>query len=146
MPTHEEEQEFARIATTHDRQLFDKKPIRAIASFLKCFDPEGGRFRDVPPYVLEFLAERFQSFMRADFKSLDKAFGGSTARQRNSINRENVIQEVVFDFFGEYEAARKMTRDERGKNTPYEVAVARTAEKHNLSEDTVRDIYKKSGK
>lgn len=161
MPTHKKLPEARLCEEEHHRQLgepgafqdrlrqrdqrrFAKKPIRAVASFLDCFGPEGGQFCDIPPYVIEFLVDRFQSFMRGDHKSLDEAFGGRTARQRNSINQENVNNEVVFDFIGELEAARKMTPDERARSTPFEVAVARTAEKHNLSEDTVRDIYKKS--
>ena len=128
----------------HNRQLFNKKPVLAIASFLNCFDPEGGQFCDIPPYVLEFLAKRLQSFMRGGHKSLDEAFGGRTVRQRNSINQEDADQEVLFVFLGELEAARKMTRDERSKSTPFEEAVARTAEKYDIKEDTVRDIYKRS--
>ena len=127
-----------------DRQLFNRSPVRAISKYLECFSSEGDQCFEVPRHVLEFLAASLSQFMGGGAESLDAAFGGKTKRQRNAIESEMRDYEIVFDLMGAFEKSRKMPRAERGKNTPFELAVECVAKEHELSEDAVRRIYKKS--
>ena len=127
-----------------DRQLFDKSPVRAISKYLECFNSDGDQRYEVPRHVLEFLAVSLAQFMDGKANSLDNAFGGKTKRQRNTIESEKRDYEIVFDLQVALQTIRKMPKAKRGKSTPFEAAVAHVAEEHELSEDAIRRIYKKS--
>ena len=136
--------EFHEKKVNLDRQLFDRSPVLAISKFLECFSSEGDQRFEVPRHVLEFLAASLAQFMGGGVGSLDAAFGGKTKRQRKAIEIAKRDYEIVFDLIGAREEFRKMPRAERGKNTPYELALERVAEEHELSEEAVHRIYKKS--
>ncbi len=136
--------EFHEKEVNLDRQLFNRSPVLAISRFLECFSSEGDQRFEVPRHVLEFLAASLTQFMGGGVGSLDAAFGGKTKRQRNAIKIEKRDYEIVFELIGAREKFKKIPRAERGKNTPFELAVGRVSEEYELSEDAVRRIYKKS--
>lgn len=131
-----------------ERQIadFTTRPISAIDEFVQCFDQNGEQVFEVPRHVLEFLAQAFGAFMRNEVRSLDEAMGGSTARQRNSIAREEDAFEVAFmvnSFIREIEASSEI-RKEFGAGTPSEIAYEKTAEILGIGVESVRLLYKKS--
>ena len=136
--------EFHEKEVILDRQLFERSPVLAISKFLECFSSEGDQSFEVPRHVLEFLAASLAQFMGGGAESLDAAFGGKTKRQRKAIKIEKRDYEIVFDLIGAFETFRKMPRAMRAKATPFELAVERVAEEHELGEEAVRRIYKKS--
>ena len=125
--------------------FFNEMPVRAIASFLECFDSDGQQALEVPPHVLAFLQERLQSFMQGDHASIDLAFGGGVARQRKTIKRVGSDDAILWDLITTWDEIKMTPNRSRGQ-TPYEEAVCEIAQKHNKSEDTIRDIYKRSKK
>ena len=127
-----------------DRKLFDRSPVLAISRFLECFNSEGDQRFEVPRHVLEFLAASLAQFMGSRAESLDAAFGGKTKRQRKAIGIEKRDYEIVFDLIGAIETFRNMPRANRGNSTPFELAVEHVAKEHELGEEAVRRIYKKS--
>ncbi len=136
--------EFHEKEVNLDRQLFNRSPVLAISKFLECFSPEGDQRLEVPRHVLEFLAASLAQFMGGGVESLDAAFGGKTKRQRNAIEFEKRDYEIVFELIVALEKFRKMPRAERERGTPFELAVERVAKEHELGEEAVRRIYKKS--
>ena len=125
------------------KRLFDDKPVRAIKKFLECFDEDGRQVFNVPRFVLESLAANFWGFMRGDFNSVDNAFGGQVARQRQAIKGEDRNFEIVFDLLCEHTETKKIKKSDR-TGTPFEMALVIVADLHNTSTDNVRSIYKKS--
>lgn len=144
-----------RIRSVERAALF-RTPVLAIAKFLESFTSRGRVARDVPTVVMEALAVHFARFMRGDSESLDAAFGGKTATQRNSIASHERDYAVVFDLIS-YKRTEKERRDKerelakragrprpRFAGTPFEHAVEAVARRHGLDEENVRRIYKKS--
>ncbi len=126
------------------RRSFEQIPVRALAVFLQCFNEQGAQVRGVPKFILEFIASRIQTFVDGPQRSLDDAFGGKTNRQLNAIYFQDRDDEVLFDFFDAREEARELPREQRASVTPFEIAVEKTAIKHNMSKNNVRKIYKRS--
>ena len=127
------------------KRLFDDKPVRAIKKFLECFDEDGRQVFNVPRFVLESLAANFWGFMRRDFNSVDNAFGGQVARQRQAIKGEDRDFEIVFDLQCEHAEIKEIPKSERKRpGTPFEIALVIVADRHNTSTDNVRRIHKKS--
>lgn len=126
-----------------DERRFESSPMRIVSKYLECFDRDGHQVFGVPQYVLEALAERFLSVMNEELNSLDRAFGGSVARQRNSIFIERRDYEIVSDFLEELERAREFLPSH---GTPFEQALRIVAAAYKTSEHNVLRIYKKSGR
>ena len=125
------------------KRLLDDKPVRAIKMFLECFDEDGRQVYNVPPFVLEYLAVNFSGFMQRKFDSVDDAFGGQVARQRQAILSEDKEFEIIFDFLCEHEKAKKIPKNDRTE-TPFEMALEIISDRYNMSTDNVHRIYKKS--
>lgn len=129
----------------HNR-MFEAEPLTIMRVFLQCFDSKGRQALQVPQHVLEALAKRFLLVMSSQTNSLDAAFGGQVARQRNRLRELDRDWDVLWDFIQELERVRAEPRSKRGKGSPYDIAVERVAEKLGMSADNVRRIYKKAGK
>ena len=125
------------------KRIFDDKLVRAIKMFLECFDEDGRQVYNVPPFVLESLAANFSGFMHGKFDSLDDAFGGQVARQRQAILSEDMQFEIAFDLLHEIKESKKIPKSER-TGTPFEMALEIMSDRYNMSTDNVRRIYKKS--
>ena len=131
-----------------DQELFEASPYRIISKFLVCFDRNGRHEMTVPGYVLEALAERFISVNSEQEKSLDRAFGGRIARQRDAARMEERNWDVLWDVRRRHEKLRAMSKAERGVGSPIRIAIGQCAEKYKMKPGTVRRIYygKKMGK
>ena len=131
-----------------ERELarFEERPLEIARAFLDCFDSKGTQRFEIPGHVLEAMAKRFALVMSDDHStnSLDHAFGGRVARQRNAILALERQADVVFDHIVDRQEIKKARKPRAG--TPFEQATAKVAEKHRLSEESVRKMYKKSGK
>ena len=139
-----------------ERAALFRNPVLAIAKFLESFTSKGRVAQDVPRVVMEALAVHFARFMRGDSESLDAAFGGKTATQRNRIITEERDYGVVFDVISHMRTERERRDKERQlatrkgrprprfKSTPFEIAVDVAAKRHKLDDENVRRIYKKS--
>jgi CelD/BcsL family acetyltransferase involved in cellulose biosynthesis len=126
-----------------DRRIFEKTPVFAIARYMDHFDQEGRLKASVPPHILEELAARFSQFMDKRVRSLDVAFGGSVASQRDTFitaRRELRVEALVLSGT---EKARGST-SKVAKSTPREQAIARAAQLMDTSENNIQRILKKS--
>jgi hypothetical protein len=128
------------------RSIFGETPIAIIAAYLQSFDPEGRQVFEVPEHVLEALAARLLSFMRGDARSLDEAFGDRVARQRNRLVAVPRDRQILWDFLAELENCQEEAPSARGAGNPFEIAAERVAEKHRMSAENVKRIYKESGR
>jgi hypothetical protein len=129
------------------QQLFDSTPLRIIEMYLQCFDEDGVQRFGVPKHVLEALAVRFQTLMRKQHNTLDSAFGGRVARQRNKLFLDKRDYGIIFNHMGARERARERARKSRKyerSGTPTEEADEEMAERQGMSVDNVRRIYRKS--
>lgn len=126
-------------------QLFEQTPLRIVEQYLQCFDSSGNQAFDVPRHVLEALARRFLSLMSGEQGSLDDAFGGRTAQQRNELLIEARDQSVLWELLTELERVRGEALAERGPGTPFEIAVERVGARCGMSPDNIRRIYRKGG-
>lgn len=122
---------------------FDRQPVSIIDAFMGCFDSEGKQQFEVPEHILEALAARFHLLMAEEpsTNSLNEAFGGRIARQRNALREYERCGEVAFDVIARMRELQREDRKGR-RETPYETAVAEAAQKHGLEEDNVREKYK----
>jgi hypothetical protein len=127
----------------NDPKVFAREPLIIVARYLECFDRDGHQGRTVPQHVLEALAERFLLVMTEQLNSLDEAFGGRIARQRNRIVESARDYEVLFAFLGELERLQKRDKSDRD-DTPYALAAERVAVLFKTSRSNVERIYKKS--
>lgn len=125
-------------------QLFEQTPLLIIKMYLDAFDSEGRQAFQVHQHVLEALARRFLSLMIRQQNSLDAAFGGCVARQRNQLLAEDSDWSVLWKFLAEIKKVEEESPGERGAGTPFEIALERVAEDLGMSPDNVRRIYKKS--
>jgi hypothetical protein len=126
-----------------ESETFRRKPIEAIAAFLSCFDQKGVQRVEVPRHVLESLAALFGKFWNGEASSLDAAFGGKIAQRRNSVLTRERDCEILWDFINEVSRIREDKLARSG--TPFEMALDLVAEKHRISPETVRKIYKRLG-
>jgi hypothetical protein len=126
-----------------DAELFDRTPFLIISRFLECFDRNGQAIREVPLHVLEALARRFICVSCEEMNSIDKAFGGCVAQQRNRLREEHSDWAVIFLLEGQFELAKRQSRRDKGLGTATEVAIERVAHKLKMKPDNVRRIYKK---
>ena len=126
---------FDSIQAQIDAKMFAQSPIHILERYLESFAADGEMLVPVPKHILMALAERFRAFMARDsnLNSLDQAFGGKVARQRQARAAD------------ERRRLGAMEPDERGVvGTPHEIACEIVAEKLNLSVENVRRIYKDS--
>lgn len=98
--------------------LFQSTPLTIVENYLRCFTPEGAQVRTVPEYVLEALAQRFIAFMNAEARSLDQAFGGAVARQRNRLREAESDWQAIWTYQGHFEKIKSVPRRERDRGTP----------------------------
>jgi hypothetical protein len=126
----------------HER-LFEQTPLVIIKMYLDAFDSEGRQAFQVPQHVLEALARRFLALMSRQQNSLDAAFGGCVARQRNQLLAGDSDWSVLWSLLGEIKKVEGESPSERGAGTPYEIALERVAEDFGMSPDNVRRIYRK---
>lgn len=141
-----------------DNELFEESPVRAITRFLQCFDSEFRQKYGVPQYVLEALAVRFGAVMSKEVNSLDEAFGGRIARQRNTLLQKEDDWDVVFDMIEETRDLKQKKRQHKTNGskrrnpgdgvvgTPFENATEKVGNAYKISDQTVRKIYKKAGR
>jgi len=122
-----------------EMELFEGRPLAIIAAMLECFDSEGRQQFEIPEHVGIAFARRVREVMGDDHtkNSLDQAFGGRIAQQRNALREWERRGNVVF-----YVIARCRELRREGKKGPFETAVAEAATKFGLSEDNVREKYK----
>jgi len=128
------------------RRLFDAAPLEIVRVFLECFNAEGRQALLVPRHVLEALAVRFLQLVDGDTNSLDEAFGGRIARQRNRILERHRSWTVLWRLEREKEKVAGKPPSERGAGTPSEIAVERVAEYFEMSTQNVRRIFTAAGK
>ncbi len=141
--------EFHFFPTEIEQQIarFDRQPISIIQAFLACFDSAGTQKFEVPQHVLEALAARFRLLMdeRHKVNSLDVAFGGRVAVQRNALREEEHRADVVFEHIVARQKAKKKKRPDR-TGTPFEQATEYVAKARGMSEENVRKKYRRAGK
>jgi len=137
-----------------ERKLLSRTPVLTITKYLDSFTSDGRLVAEVPKAVMETLAVHFFRFMGG--QSLDAAFGGKTATQRDRIALEERDHRVVFDVISVMQAeterrAAEQLRPKRTRRanpgfvgTAYEHAVEVVAKRYRLGEENVRRIYKKS--
>ena len=128
-----------------ESECFTAMPVWAIFKYLDCFKEDGEQAFEVPRHILQALAKCFTQFGRPGSGPLDDAFRGQTRRQRQSIEMSARDQRVLFDYWDVYPGARKQTKSERTE-TPSESAYTAVARRHGMSRDTVKAIFRKSGK
>lgn len=126
-------------------ELFERTPLLIVKKFLEAFDSEGRQAFEVPQHVLEALAKRLIALMTRQHNSLDAAFGGRVARQRNELLAEEGDWSVLWKFVRELEKVEGESASERGAGTTFEIAIDRLAEELKMSSDNIRRIYKKGG-
>ncbi len=124
----------------NDEALFSVSPYRIISRFLECFDRNGALEIAVPRYVLEELAKRFICVNCEELNSLDDAFGGRIARQRNAARKEERDWDILHEVFRLREKLRAMSPQERGVGTPTRHAIGQCAEAFGVKPGTVRRI------
>ncbi|NPT46157.1 hypothetical protein GNZ12_33520 [Paraburkholderia sp. 1N] len=134
-----------RAAAADEKYIFEhlskQSPIEIIFKFLESFSPStsanGGaamvQSAKVERYVLEALATQLQLFAYAGV-TLDEAFGGKTGRQLQQKRTNEKAYAVAFEI-----------ACARAGGVTFEKAVDEVAKKLNMSPDTVRDLYKRSG-
>lgn len=124
-------------------ELFDERPLRILTAFLTCFNSDGEQVYDVPQHVLEALAERFRAVIGPDAStnSIDQAFGGRIARQRNSLIQDDLNAETAFEVAVGKRAAGQVPRARRA-GSPFEEGVAAAAERLGVSDEAIRSRYK----
>jgi hypothetical protein len=127
------------------RRLFEQDALWIAQIFLECFDEEGNQRLQVPKHVLEALAQRFRKLMRKEVNTLDAAFGGKLARQRNRILSSKEEYTVSWDHMTARSKAAQVPHFQRHE-TPFEAADEEVAAKHGTSPENIRRIYKKAGK
>lgn len=138
---------FDSIQAQIDAKMFAQSPIHILERYLESFAADGEMLVPVPKHILMALAERFRAFMARDsnLNSLDQAFGGKVARQRQARAAATREREVAWMVMDERRRLGAMEPDERGVvGTPHEIACEIVAEKLNLSVENVRRIYKDS--
>jgi hypothetical protein len=123
-----------------DGERFAAAPYRIISRFLECFDRDGRLKRSVPSYVLEALAERLILVNSEQANSLDVAFGGCIARQRNAARLEERDWDILCDLLRREEKLRSMSPKERGVGSPTRIAIGECAKDNKLKPSTVRRI------
>lgn len=128
------------------KRMFEASPLTIISIYLECFRPDGTQGRGVPKHVLEALAQRFLLVMNEETNSLDQAFGGKVARQRNRFRESEREGHVLWELMRAKEKIEVQAPEERGPGTAFEIAVERVAEKLGMSPDNVRRMYKKTGR
>lgn len=136
----------ASIQAEIDARMFEQAPIHIIERFLDSFSTDGRMTFPVGQHILEALAVRFRSFLARDaaFGSLDEAFGGQVARQRQARQAADQQYEVAFLVVVERERLRAMNKSERGSGTPHEIACEQVALQLGMKVDNVRRLYKDS--
>jgi len=126
------------------KKMFEGSPVTIISTYLQCFRSDGTQARLVPRHVLEALAQRFLLLMDEETNSLDQAFGGRLARQRNRLREFERDDHVLWELERAKKEVEAETPAERGAVTTYEIAVERVADKLGMSPDNVRRMHKKT--
>ena len=129
-----------------DLELFERSPLRAIKRYLECFTDQGQQVYAVPQHILEEIARRCLTVMAGQYNSLDEAFGGRVARQRNAFRAQDAAFSVSWDIFAQREKARELSSFERSKSIPSECALVEVGKKRGMGPDNVRRTWKKAGK
>jgi len=137
---------IATMQASIDAKMFAQSPIHIIERFLESFTYDGGMTFPVPQHILEALAVRFRDFLApgSPLSSLDEAFGGTVARQRQARVAADRQLEVVFLVVSERQRVRNLKGSDRGNGTPHEIACENVAEQLAMSVDNVRRLYKDS--
>ena len=138
---------LADIQADIDRKMFAQSPVHIIERFLANFSSEGTLTIPVPEHVLEALASKLRVFFDPDspVSSLDDAFGGHTARQRQALLAADRQFEVAFGLIAEMARLHELSSAERGAGTPYEIACENLAARFGMSVSNVQRIYKEAG-
>lgn len=126
------------------KELFDKSPVLAIEKFSACFEDEDQKVYKIHEHVELFLFQRFRGFLNGEYKSLDEAFGGKTARQRNKIMTSKKNYDAAFEYYVTHNDTKKLTIEERSHSTPSEAAISEVAEALDVPEETLRSRFKNS--
>jgi len=126
------------------RRLFEEAPLTIIDVYLQCFNNQGEQVWGVPRHVLEALAKRFLALMTSETSSLDAAFGGSLARERNRLLELDKDHEVLWTYMGELEKLESEGPVLKRHGGAHAIAVERTAEWLGMGPDNVRRILTKS--
>ena len=137
---------MASIQKDIDVRMFAKTPIHIIERYLDSFATDGSMAFEVPQHILEALAVRLRAFMApsSSIRTLDQAFDGQVARQRQARVTADLQFAVAFDVYAERQEMRKLKPSQRGRRTPYEMACINVAKKRKMSVDNVRRLYKDS--
>lgn len=128
------------------KRRMEETPVLALELFRACFNESGKQVYEIPPFILEFLSRRFADFLSEETltNSLDQAFGGKVARQRNALRTADQMWSVIFDLIGFIEEGKALSGSDRSQSTPFEYGVSKTAEQYGLSEDRVHQLYVQS--
>ncbi|GGI76257.1 hypothetical protein GCM10007973_11350 [Polymorphobacter multimanifer] len=139
---------IAALQADVDADLFEQQPIRIIERYLESFSSSGEMTFPVPPHILEALAIRFRVFLDPESAiiSLDEAFGGQMARQRQALVSAQKQFEIAFHVITEMQRLQMISTADRGPGTPFEIACEIVAEHWAISVDNVRRIYKEANR
>lgn len=129
------------------QRLYEERPLLVIQDFLDCIDDGGVQTVELPPHVVKAMAERFRRVIGPEhtLNSLDTAFGGRVARQRNAMAEEEKTGEIVFEHIVARKAAKKVPRSER-TGTPSEIASEAVARQVGVSEESIKRRYKNAAR
>lgn len=131
------------------RRLYASAPLEAVVDYLECFNEEGSQARSIPQETLEAIARVFrQAYGRVGRRdppaSIDLAFGGCVARGLHQISRRRGRDaDILFDLMIR-RGNRPSAKASGYIGTTFDQAVAAVAAKHNVGEENVRRIWKKS--
>ncbi|MBV1900287.1 MAG: hypothetical protein KUG56_01305 [Kordiimonadaceae bacterium] len=118
---------------------FEAQPVAALEKFTECFNSDGQQVYEIPTYIAEFINKQLHRFLDQDVSSLDAAFGGRTARQRNHLTQIDFESAVNFEWFALKDQPQSI--EEQGlPGSPSEQLNAIVAEKFGISEDYVKKI------
>lgn len=132
-----------------------KKPLDAARDLISCFrwDFEGainGNFdeskvmpgRTIPQETWAPVVIALRKFIHGECKSLDEAFGGSTASYRNLLNRKQQRDLIVWQVNEFAETYKKIPLNERPRGVaPKQHGIDKVAELLEMTPSTVEDIY-----
>jgi hypothetical protein len=132
-----------------------KKPLDAARDLVSCFrwDLNGaihGNFdetkvmpgRTIPHETWAPVVIALRKFLNGDSKTLDDAFGGSTASNRNHFNRRKQYEHFVWLVNELADDYRKLPKEEKLSGvSPKQHGINRTAELFDMTASAVEDIY-----
>lgn len=129
------------------KALYERTPLVIVEDFLGCIDDDGVQTIEFPPHVIEAMAKRLRMLMGPNrtLNSLDQAFGGRIARQRNAIEERDKTGEIVWQHIMARKEAKNQPQEKRS-GTPFEIATEEVASRAGVSDESIKRRYRLSAK